>query len=122
MTKTIEEIYSNYPQEVREYMSNLVNCLKKDYGSIPTSWRISLDLIADNYSIYLKAKQDVDKEGFITEDRAKRERRNQNLNIMNAAQDRIIKLISAFALTPMTKGKLKKPDNVVNDELEELIA
>ncbi len=103
----MESLYSNYSQEVQEYMSNVVQCLKEDYGQIPASWRISLDLIADNVDIYLKAKADIDKNGLLRVDAHGRTFKNQNVAIMNVAQRNLTDLLKSFALTPMSKSKMK---------------
>ena len=42
-----KKIYSKYDKQVQDYMQNVIDCLKQDYKNIPSSWRISLDLIAD---------------------------------------------------------------------------
>lgn len=122
MTIDVKTVYKKYPKKVQEYMQNLIDCLVQDYKVIPTSWRISLDLIADNYDIYLKAKESIDKEGLIREDNQHRTFKNQNYNIMNSAQDKIIRLMSSFALTPMSKSKMKNLDTTaLKDELEDLL-
>lgn len=122
MTIDVKTVYKKYPKKVQEYMQNLIDCLTQDYKVIPTSWRISLDLIADNYDIYLKAKESIDKEGLIREDNQHRTFKNQNYNIMNSAQDKIIRLMSSFALTPMSKSKMKNLDTTaLKDELEDLL-
>ncbi len=99
-------IYKKYDKQVQEYMDNVIKCLEADYGKIPESWRVSLDLIADNYSIYLKAKADVDKNGLQTYDNYGRPFRNQCLSVMNQAQTQLKDLLKSFALTPMSRTKM----------------
>lgn len=102
------ELYSQYAPEVQEYMKNVLKCLQDDYGDkIPESWRISLDLIADNYEIYLQAKNDILKNGLLRIDNQGRTFKNQNISIMNVAQRNITDLLKSFALTPMSKSKMK---------------
>ena len=103
----MKNLYEEYSQEVQDYMNNVIQCLQEDYGKIPTSWRISLDLIADNYDIYLKAKKSLDKEGLIGTDSLGRRGKNPNVSIMNVAQRTIMDLLKSFALTPMSKSKMK---------------
>lgn len=111
------ELYTQYAEEVQEYMKNVILCLRADYGeNIPESWRISLDLIADNYEIYLKAKNDIMKNGLLREDNQGRTFKNQNISIMNMAQRNITDLLKAFALTPMSKSKMKVLDSSKFDE------
>ena len=106
-----KELYKDYDKKVQEYMQNVIDCLKQDYKEIPTSWRISLDLIADNYDIYTKAKKDIDENGLLRKDSHGRTFKNQCFPLMTAAQDHIIKLLSSFGLTPMSKSKIKNFDS-----------
>ena len=114
-----KEIYKNYPVEVQEYMQNVIDCLVQDYKKIPSSWRVSLDLIADNYNIYLKAKEDVNKNGLLRIDNQGRAFKNQCYAIMTTSQQCLTKLLSNFALTPMSKSKIKnfEAEEDVFDEL-----
>lgn len=123
MTISVEEMYASYSPEVRSYMKSVIDCLKKEYTHIPAAWRISLDLIADNYELYLKAKKEIDTNGLITEDKLHRERKNQCLTIMTTTQNKIIQLLNNFMLTPLSRNKMKNVNkNQIVDPLEELIA
>lgn len=107
MTTLNSTVYKDYDIQVQEYMKNVIDCLKQDYKDIPASWRISLDLIADNYDIYLKAKKLVKAEGISAQDSKKNTIVNPSLKVMNTAQDKILKLLSSFALTPLSRSKMK---------------
>lgn len=107
MTNLKTSIYKDYDKKVQEYMANVIDCLEQDYKSIPSSWRVSLDLIADNYDVYLKAKNDVMRDGIYSRDKRGNISINPSLKIMNTSQDKITKLLSAFALTPLSKSKMK---------------
>ena len=115
-----KEIYKDYPKKVQEYMQNVIDCLKQDYKDIPTSWRVSLDLIADNVDIYLKAKEDIDNNGLLRKDSHGRTFKNQCFPLMTAAQNHIIKLLQSFALTPVSRAKIKNFDSD-DMEFEQLI-
>lgn len=106
-----KQLYKDYDPKVQEYMQNVINCLKQDYKDIPTSWRISLDLIADNYAIYIKAKDAVLKDGLLRRDNHGRTFKNQCFPLMMNTQQILIKLLSSFALTPMSRSKLKNFDS-----------
>lgn len=105
-----KKLYKNYDKQVQEYMQNVIDCLKQDYKEIPTSWRISLDLIADNYAIYLQAKDNVMKEGLIRKDNHGRTFKNQSFPLMLNTEAMVIKLLSSFGLSPMSKSKIKNFD------------
>lgn len=103
-------IYNNYDQRVQDYMKNVIECLEQDYGKIPESWRVSLDLIADNYSIYLQAKDNINENGLLKKDPRGYIFKNQCVSIMNSAQTQLKDLLKSFALTPMSKSKMKQLD------------
>jgi len=110
MTLNAKEIYKGYSEKTQEYMKNVIDCLIQDYKIIPSAWRISLDLIADNYEIYLKAKKDLDDNGLIKQDNYSRVFKNQNFQILNTTQNNIVNLLKQFSLTPLSKSKMKKFD------------
>lgn len=100
-------LYKDYNTRVQEYMNNVIKCLEEDYGKIPESWRISLDLIADNYSLYLQAMDDIKKNGLLRVDKAGRTFKNQCYTIMNSAQLNLRDLLKSFSLTPVSRAKMK---------------
>lgn len=101
------KLYSKYPKEVQDYMQNVLDCLEQDYGKVPTSWRVSLDLIADNYDLYLKTKKQIEEEGLVRKDPAHGTFKHPLLPVMNMAQTQLKDLLKAFSLTPMSKAKMK---------------
>lgn len=100
-------LYKDYNTRVQEYMNNVIKCLEEDYGKIPESWRISLDLIADNYSLYLQAMDDIKKNGLLRVDNAGRTFKNQCYTIMNSAQLNLRDLLKSFSLTPVSRAKMR---------------
>lgn len=117
--------YKQYDKRVQQYMDNVIECLEQDYGKIPTSWRVSLDLIADNYAIYLKALDAINAadNNMIKEDNYGRTFKHPAFGIMNQAQSQLKDLLKSFALTPMSKSKMKKlesDEDTAEDYLEDL--
>lgn len=122
MEKKINNIsFEKYSKTVREYMDNLVQCLQSDYKSIPASWVVSLYLIADNYEIYLKAKKDVDDNGIRVVNSRGTYIVNPSFNVMNTCQNHMQKMVSSFALTPLSRSKMKALDTS-QDMFDELTA
>lgn len=121
---TANTIYKDYDSRVQEYMQNVIECLEQDYGKIPSSWRVSLDLIADNYSIYLQAKDEIQKDKMFSTDNYGRKFKHPAYGIMNQAQTQLKDLLKSFALTPMSKSKMKhlEEDDIDADKyLDQLI-
>jgi len=117
----VKEIYKNHKPKTQEYMQNVVDCLIQDYRTIPSAWRISLDLIADNYDLYLDAKKDLEENGLVRHDPYDRIYKNQNFQVMTTCQNTIINLLKQFSLTPMSKSKMKNfnSDNITIEDLIE---
>ena len=120
MNFNVTDIYKNHSEKTQEYMQNVIDCLKQEYKEIPSSWRISLDLIADNYDMYLKAKKMLDDKGLVNEDKYERVYKNHYFQMMNTCQNTVINLLKQFALTPMSKSKCKNYDSE-NISIEDLI-
>ena len=114
-----KKLYKNYDKRVQEYMGNVIECLKEDYGKIPESLRIALDLIADNYSIYLTALDNIKTNGLIKKDNQGRTSKNQCVQIMNNAQYQLTNLLKSFAMTPVSKAKMKSLKFMADKEDED---
>ena len=109
-----KEIYGNYDKRTQEYMQNVIDCIEQDYKHIPSSWRITIDLIAMNFNMLLQAEQDINKRGLIIKTK-QNSVKNPNIQVFNSAQSQIMKYLSTFGLTPLSKTKLKNFDvNTVN--------
>ena len=125
MDTNISNIYKDYPIEVQQYMQNVVDCLEQDYGKIPASWRISLDLIADNVKLYMECKKQIEDEGLVRKDPAHGTFKHPLIPVMNNAQSQLKDLLKAFSLTPMSKAKmksLKDSDQInTNEYLDDLM-
>lgn len=104
-----KEIYSNYDKRTQEYMQNVIDCIEQDYKHIPSSWRITIDLIAMNFDMLLEAEKDIHKRGLIVKNKYN-STKNPNIQVFNSAQSQIMKYLSTFGLTPLSKTKLKNFD------------
>jgi len=104
-----KEIYKDKSEKVQAYMQSVIDCLEQDYGAIPNSWRVSLDLIADNYDIYLHAIDELHQHG-LTQNYGGHVSRSPAFMIMSQAQNLILALLQQFALTPVSKSRIRKFD------------
>lgn len=125
-TKTLnmkaKDIYKDYDVRTQEYMQNVIDCIKQDYNIIPSSWRITIDLIAMNFNMLLQAEDDIRTRGLMVQDDYGRTVKNPNLQAFNTSQNQIAKYLSTFGLTPISKTKLKNfnsdqvnIDSLIND-------
>lgn len=107
----IKKIYSQYDEEVVEYMDHLIEALKKQYGKIEDEWYCSLKLIAYNYNTIVKCQKDIEENGFTKLDGANRMAKNPCISILNNAQAYLMKLLGSFGLNVMSRSKIKNIDN-----------
>ena len=112
-------IYNNYPVRVQEYMENVIQCLYDDYGNIPDAWRISLDLIADHYNIYLQCLDDIKKRGIVMKGRTGEYVKNCSFTILDRSAATMRELMKSFCLTPMSKAKMKAAGFFSDEEEKE---
>ena len=110
--------YATKPDEVREYMNDLIDQLVLDYGSINPSWSLSLDMISDWYDVYVKAKSEIGETGVSFMSSRGDFRTHPAFNAMNTASSQIQHLLKSFAASPYQKSKMKALDKDVRDESE----
>lgn len=113
----VKDIYKDCDKRTIEYMENLISQLKQDYSVVPASWRISLDLIADDLDLYFKLKDQIKVSGLYSTDGRGQTCKNPLLPQLDRVQSNIIHLISAFGATPMSKTKLKNTATINIDEV-----
>jgi phage terminase small subunit len=100
----------------------VIEQLKQDYKQVPASWRISLDLIADDLDLYFALKDQLKVSGLYSTDGRGQTCKNPLLPQLDRVQGNIIHLISAFGATPMSKTKLKQTANTnIQEILDNLI-
>lgn len=117
----IKKQYDNEPDAVKEYMSDLVDQLVSDYGTIDPSWTVSLDMICDWYNVYVQARDDIKTTGVSFLSSRGDYRPHPSFSAMNTASSQIQKLLSTFAASPYQKSKMKSLESrgsSINDESE----
>ncbi len=110
ITDKFKDLVRDVEPEVREYMLSVMHGLIDDYGAIDESFYVSLKFIRDYYIIYNNAMKDLQEHGLLRIDNQGRTFKNQNFTIAKDAQRIISDLLKTFALTPMTKSKMKNLD------------
>lgn len=106
----IKKQYDSEPEEVKEYMHDLIDQLVRDYGVIDPSWTVSLDMICDWYNVYVKARNDIKETGVSFLSSRGDYRPHPSFSAMNTASSQIQKLLSTFAASPYQKSKMKSLD------------
>jgi phage terminase small subunit len=106
------ERYSEYPTKIQQYMKSLILEIQQDYGCIPASWWISLDILADQLNIYFMASKDVLEKGVSHINRENRQVKNPSITTINNCVASINSIIKNFALSPVGRSKIKLLESV----------
>jgi len=107
-TTKLKRKYNSKTEQVRDYMTNLIDTLAKDYGDdIDASWEASLDMAADWYQIYVDALEDIKNNGAVVKSPSGVSKTNPAFNVINTATRILNDILRTFAATPLAKSKLK---------------
>ena len=114
----LKKQYANQPDEVREYMEDLIDQLIIDFGAINPSWVISLDMVCDWYRVFVDAKQSIAENGLTYKNAHGTIVRNPAFTALSTSSTQIQQLLRSFAASPYQKSKMKSLDRDVRDETE----
>ena len=106
--KNLEERYSKYDERVFDYMKIVINYFIKSYGAVSKEQILNFDMLADNFTIYYKALDDIKTRGVEANDSQGRLQRNPNVSLFLNTQNYIQKQLSAMGLTIASQARLKK--------------
>lgn len=108
--------YKNYSEQTQKFMSEVEGFLKKKYNEIQPHWEGQLQLLATNYDLFIKAKEQVDIDGLLVQNRMGGWDKHPLLTTIKDANIQVIKLINEFGLSPSANGKIKEKTN--DDDFE----
>ena len=116
--------YTERDNKVKEYMNFILESLDETYNDIPDQFIVSLDLLANMFTIMNKAYEAIEDEGLTKESKYFGKQSSTALSTYLNTQNYVGRLISSFGLTPMSKSHIRKNKEEVNvqDFLEKLTA
>lgn len=113
-SKSAYKIYECYDKRIQDYMSLVIASLQEEYKVVPESYRISLDLLAEQLNIYFKALDAINKEGMQPLDSGRRTAKHNMIPVMQTAESKIVQLLTNFALQPFSRAKMRKLQQTTN--------
>lgn len=116
-----KKLYTEYSEEIQNYMYVIHKFLNKKFGNINDEWIPSLSMLADNLHIFNLCKEQIRKDGLLITDRFNVLTKHPLIKVQNDAQIQIVKLLNEFGLSPKSVGKLKAEEDENNDFLDSLI-
>ena len=103
-------IPKNLEPEAKEYMKNVLQMLEES-GIIKDVDDAALQMLAYNYSTFIKASKIVEKDGLtVTSDRGNIAE-HPAVKIGRDAQSQALKVMTEFGLTAKSRSRLPKLDN-----------
>ncbi len=109
------KIPENLEPEARQYMQNVLQMLE-DNGIIEDVDDAALQMLAYNYSTFIKASKIVEEQGLtVTSDRGNIAE-HPAVKIGRDAQSQALKVMAEFGLTAKARCKLPKMNNTESDE------
>ena len=119
-----KERYTDKSEKVQEYMKFVLTELVETYAEVPDQFIISLDLLANMFSIMEKAYEAIEEEGLTKESKYFGKQSSTALQTYLNTQNYAGRLISSFGLTPLSKSHIKKNNEPmsVDKYLEQLTA
>ena len=120
--KTVKDNrYSQYTQHTQTFMMAVENFIIEKYGKIENHWEGQLDLLASNYELFYLAKEKVNQDGMLIQNRFGGWDKHPLLRQITDSNIQIIKLIHEFGLSPSAMGKIKETASDDSDILNELM-
>lgn len=113
---TLVKKYMNYSSQTQKFMAEVEAFLKRKYNEIQPHWEGQLQLLATNYDLFIKAKEQVDIDGLLVQNRMGGWDKHPLLTTIKDANIQVIKLINEFGLSPSANGKIKEKSN--DDDFE----
>ena len=81
---------------------------------------LSISMLVDQFEIYAISKKDISERGTMLHG-DKGQYANHSLYNMNAAHDKIVKLMKEFGMTPATRGGVKASNQMDKDPLGDIL-
>lgn len=120
--KTVKENrYSQYTQHTQTFMQAVENFIIGKYGKIENHWEGQLELLAANYELFYLAKEKVNQDGMLIQNRFGGWDKHPLLRQITDSNIQIIKLIHEFGLSPSAIGKIKETASDDSEILNELM-
>lgn len=105
---TLAKKYINYSSQTQKFMAEVEAFLRKKYNELQPHWVGQLELLATNYDLFIKAKEQVNEDGLLVQNRMGGWDKHPLLTTIKDANIQVLKFISEFGLSPSSNGKIKE--------------
>lgn len=108
VSNTLAKKYMNYSAHTQKFMVDVERFLKKKYNEIQPQWEGQLQLLATNYDLFVKSKEQVDEDGLLVQNRYGGWEKHPLLVTIKDSNNQVIKIIHEFGLSPSSDSKIKE--------------
>lgn len=108
-------------ERVKKYIASLLDVIKDDKGEVQDGYLLSLQLIADNYHMYLLSKDVIEEHGLLMKGQYGLTK-NPASTTMGQSQNALLQLIKSFGLSPEAQSKIKVLKADKNADTAQLLA
>lgn len=108
--------YSEYQEVTQRYLFSIEQYLKAKFGTIQSQWESLLDILAQQFDLYILSKEAIKANGIIIDAGRAGTKANPAIKVSNDAIIQIEKIFSELGLSP--KAELKLRELSANDEGE----
>lgn len=111
--------YQEFSLETQTFMTNVEKHLIEKFGNIEGQWSGILDMLAEQYEIFIKCKERIKQDGLMVLDRFDVYVKHPLLKVQTDAIIQITKLVQEFGISPKAIKNLNVQNND-DDFLENL--
>jgi len=106
--------YTEKTEKVQEYMGFILKSIEDTYKEIPDQFIVTLDLLANMFSIMEKAYNAIEEEGLTKDNKYFGKQSSTALSTYLNTQNYAGRLIASFGLTPLSKSHIKQNTEAVD--------
>lgn len=114
--------YTDYSERTQKFMKAVETHLINKFGTIETQWDGLLNMLATNYELFFKCKEQIQKDGLLVPNRFGGLDKNPLLKVQTDAQIQVVKLVAEFGITPKSIKNLVTVDNSEDNFIDSLTA
>lgn len=92
--------------ETIEYITSIRSFLIEKFGKINKEWEGALQMLEQNFDMFLKCKKALENDGLTVRDRFGNVQKHPLIKVMQDSNIQVLKLINEFALSPKSSKKI----------------
>lgn len=112
--------YQDYGKETQAFMNAVEKHLTAKFGNIESQWDGLLQMLAEQYEIFIKCKERIKADGLMVTDRFNAPVKHPLLKVQTDSTIQITKLVQEFGISPKAMKGLNLNENNDDEFIEDL--